>query len=158
MYLRKFLWKVLIPASLCGRDELQQRGPFGEDVTVDGDAAVIAFFAPIIEECRRTGHSTAEMSSGVRAIESRSNFTANWFSWRLEESGRASAERCLSTPPPSDVIWFGVRGGEVLEKKGRKRENKQHKAQTNKPSSEATLLKPLWLYDGGMHGGILGWH
>ena len=38
-----------------------ERGPFGEDVTVDRDAAVIAFFAPIIEECRRTGHSTAEM-------------------------------------------------------------------------------------------------
>ena len=36
--------------------------------------------------------------------------------------------------------------------KERKRENKQHKAQTNKPSSEATLL-PLWR---GIHDEILG--
>ena len=72
--------------------------------------------------------------------------------WRVGD--RASAERCFSTPPPSDVIWFGVRGGEVLEK--RERTNRQHKAQTNKQSSEAALLPPLWLYDGGMHAGILG--
>ena len=36
--------------------------------------------------------------------------------------------------------------------KERKRENKQHKAQTNKPSPEATLL-PLWR---GIHDEILG--
>ena len=52
-----------------GRDEL--RGPLGEDVAIDRDAAVIAFFAPIIEECRRTGHSTTVR---VGAIESRSSF------------------------------------------------------------------------------------
>ena len=54
LHLLKFRWKVLlIPASVCGRE--------GSLDTVDRDAAVIAFFAPIIEECRRTGHSTAEM-------------------------------------------------------------------------------------------------
>ena len=44
------------------------RGLFaGEDVAVDRDAAaaVIAFFAPITEECRRTGHSTAERKKGI---------------------------------------------------------------------------------------------
>ena len=91
-----------------------------------------------MEECRRTGHSTAERS---RSTEQ--SIAAQISPQIVFLGGR---EVFFDGASSSDVIWFGV-CEEMLDRE-RERTSKRHKARTNKPSSsEATL--PASLPGGG---------
>ena len=103
------------------------------NVALDSDSAIIAFFAPIMEECRRTGHSTAE-----RSRSSEQSTRAQISPQIVFLGGR---EVFFDGTSSSDVIWFGV-CVEMLDR-GRERTSGTRHGQTNKPSSEATLPASL---------------